>query len=139
MMVDRSRKSVEEVIRKDGRYPVEAYAFLHEGLNRAVAEVHGPEAAMAPPAEGQERTRHVTGVQLCKALRDLSIERWGLLVRTVLDRWNIHATIDFGHMVYLLVDNDLMRKTEEDSVEDFRDVYAFDQAFNVKVDAEIKE
>jgi uncharacterized repeat protein (TIGR04138 family) len=42
-------------------------------------------------------------------------------------------------MVYLLVDNDLMRKTEEDSVEDFRDVYAFDQAFNVKVDAEIKE
>ena len=32
-------------------------------------------------------------------------------------------------MVYLLVENELMGKTEDDSLEDFRDVYDFDEAF----------
>jgi len=134
-VVDRPEKSMEEVIREDGRWPAEAFAFLHDGLKRAVAGTHGPDAS-ATAMPGQEKARHVTGRQLCEALRALAVERWGLLARTVLARWNIHATIDFGNMVYLLVESKFMRKTEDDSVEDFRDVYSFDEAFNVKVGLE---
>jgi len=126
---------MEEVIREDGRWPAEAFGFLHDGLKRAVSGMHGPDAT-APAMPGQEKARHVTGRQLCEALRDLAVDRWGLLARTVLARWNIHATIDFGNMVYLLVENRFMRKTEEDSVEDFRDVYSFDEVFDVKIDPE---
>jgi uncharacterized repeat protein (TIGR04138 family) len=125
-------KSMEEVILEDGRYPLEAFGFLHDGLTKAVREIHGDE----PPAEGQ---RHVTGKQLCEGLRDLAIERWGMLARVVLNKWNIRETIDFGNMVYLLVENNFMRKTDEDSLEDFRDVFEFDKAFSGYRAFELKE
>ena len=130
-MKNEPEKAMEDVIRADGRYPMEAYGFLHEGLSAAVQEAHGEDIAL-----GQ---RHVTGKQICMALRKLAMERWGMLAATVLARWNIHATIDFGNMVYLLIENDFMRKTEEDSLEDFRDVYDLETALAGTDDFELKE
>jgi len=132
MTPDEPEKSMEEVIREDGRYPPEAFGFLHDGLNRAVKEVYGDEAR----SEGQ---RHVSGPQLCLSLRDLAIERWGLMAQAVLNRWNIRETVDFGNMVYLLVENKFMRKTDEDSLEDFRDVYDFNEAFGDAGTFELRE
>jgi len=106
----------------DGRYPLDAFGFLHGSLGRAVKQVYGEQAESEGP-------HHVSGSQLCAALRDEALQRWGLLAGRVLARWNIHSTLDFGNMVYLLVTNDLMQKTEQDSIEDFRDVYDFDEAF----------
>ena len=37
---------------------------------------------------------------------------------------------DFGEIVFHLVEAELLSKTEEDRLEDFRDVYAFEDAFN---------
>ena len=123
---------MEEVILEDGRYAPEAFGFLHDGLTRAVEATHGDE----PPVEGQ---RHVTGKQLCEHLRDVAIERWGMLAGVVLAKWNIHETMDFGNMVYLLVENRFMRKTDEDSVEDFRGVFDFGEAFGGYEAFELKE
>ncbi|HAU38578.1 MAG TPA: hypothetical protein DCX07_12785 [Phycisphaerales bacterium] len=131
-MVEHPRKNIEQIIREDGRYPPEAYAFLNEGLARAVKEVHGESSA--PPGQ-----RHVTGQQICKALRELAVERWGMLARTVLAKWNIRETIDFGSMVYLLIEHGPMRKTDQDSIEDFRNVYTFDEAFKAPDKFELKE
>ena len=128
-MSERPSKTMDEVIRDDGRYPHEAYEFLHEGLASAVKDVHGQPLPQTPEEAAKKQT-HVTGRQLCLALRDLARERWGMLARTVLARWNIHATVDFGNMVYLLITYNYMRKTEEDSLDDFRAVYDFDSAFN---------
>jgi len=131
-MVNQPEKSMEDIIRTDGRYPPEAFGFLHDGLARAVGEAFGEDV----PEAGQ---RHVTGSQLCFAMRDLALDRWGRLARTVLNRWNIHATVDFGNMVYLLIEHDFMKKTEEDSLDDFRDVYEFSEAFRVSGEFELKE
>ena len=131
-MPDSPDKSMDEVIREDGRYPIDAFGFLHDGLTRAVQETHGDQA-------GPTGQRHVSGQQLCCALRDLAVERWGLLAKTVLARWNIRRTLDFGNMVYLLVNNDFMRKTEEDSIDDFVDVYDFTEAFRRHGEFELKE
>ena len=38
-------------------------------------------------------------------------------------------TLDFGKIVYTLIDNELMQKNEGDSLDDFRDVFDFAQAF----------
>ena len=121
-MSDQPQKSMEEVILEDGRYPPEAYAFLHDGMEMAIESAYGVE-----PSAGQQK--HVTGKEICLALRDLASERWGMLSRTVLFKWNIHKTDDFGNMVYLLIRYGLMRKTEGDSIEDFHDVYNFDSTF----------
>jgi len=131
-MVNQPERSMEEVIRTDGRYPPEAFGFLHDGLAWAVRDTFGEDV----PEAGQ---RHVTGSQLCLGMRDLAIDRWGRLARTVLERWNIRATVDFGKMVYLLIEHDFMKKTEEDSLDDFRDVYEFSEAFNVTSEFELKE
>lgn len=131
-MAEKPEKSMEDVIRQDGRYPPEAYSFLHEGLSRAVKGVYGDEHR----GEGK---RHVTGKQLCLAMRDLAVERWGLLARTVLRKWNIRETVDFGNMVYLLIEHNLMQKTPEDSLDDFRDVFDFAQAFRLAGKFDLKE
>ena len=123
---------MEDVIRSDGRYPMDGYAFLHDGLARAIKNVHGAELA---PGERQ----HVTGRQICRALHELALERWGMLAVTVLARWRIHQTIDFGNMVYLLIGHNFMHKTEDDSIEDFRDVYDFQEAFGGEGNFEMKE
>jgi uncharacterized repeat protein (TIGR04138 family) len=130
-MTAEPEKSMEEVIRSDGRYPPEAYAFLHEGLTRAARKAYGEEAATTQ--------RHVTGQQICHALRDLAMERYGHLARTVLGKWNIRSTTDFGNMVYLLIEHKFMKKTDQDSIDDFRDVYGFDEAFAGGDDFELKE
>ena len=131
------------MIREDGRYPPAAYAFLHDGLARAVRAVHGDDAvarAQVAAAAGLEAPKsHVSGQQLCEALRLLAIERWGLLARTVLSRWNIRGTIDFGNMVYLLVEHEFMRTSEGDTIEDFRDVFDFEQGLKVPAAFELKE
>ena len=121
-MSDAPEKSLAEVVRQDGRYPLPAFVFLNECLVRAAKDVHGEQSD--PP-----RPMHVTGQQLCRGIRDEAVDRWGMLAGTVLAKWNIHSTIDFGNMVYLLIDNDLMHRAEQDSLEDFRDVFDFGEAF----------
>ncbi len=141
---------MEDVIRSDGRYPLEAYAFLHDGLTTAVRKIYGSGPAegvqeheavrkIYGPGPGEGVQRHVSGQDLCGSLRDLALERWGMLARTVLRKWNIRETIDFGNMVYLLVEHDFMKKTDEDSLEDFRDVFDFDEAFAHGGEFELKE
>ncbi len=80
--------------------------------------------------------RHISGRDLCWALRDFALERWGMLAPIVLDSWNIRTTSDFGAIVFGFIDFDLMRKQEGDSLEDFEDVYRFDEAFACEPDGD---
>ncbi len=115
-------ESMEEVIRRDGRYPPEAFALLQDAMARAVKRHYG---------EGASRTgrKHVTGRQLCMAARDIARMRWGMLATTVLARWNIRRTRDFGNMVFLLIEHGYMRKRPQDTIEDFDDVFDFHLEF----------
>lgn len=144
----------------------EAYAFLREGLERAVCDEHGepskewnillrwlnkrgvrldefPEhfrLGLLPPriariaeklgGESALESRHVSGAALCRALRDLAVDKWGLMASTVLRRWGIRSTRDFGEMVFTLVEADLLQKRHEDRIEDFDDVYDFEATFD---------
>jgi uncharacterized repeat protein (TIGR04138 family) len=74
--------------------------------------------------------RHVSGRQLCWGLRDFALERWGLMARTVLNRWRIDSTSDFGRIVFAFIEHNLMQKQPEDTLEDFEDVYDFQEAFD---------
>lgn len=116
-------KTLEEVVQELDRYPVEAFLFVQEGLQHAAARIHG-----APSAE-PKTPRHISGQELCEGLRDFALQRWGRLSRTVLRSWGIHSTFDFGQIVFALIANQIFAKTEEDEIEDFRDVYDFRTAF----------
>ena len=80
--------------------------------------------------ELESLNRHVTGQQLCLALRDTALKRWGLMARSVLARWNINSTEDIGRIVFALVENGWLQKQPDDSIEDFDHVFDFAQSFS---------
>lgn len=121
-------KSIQQVVAELGSYPIDAFEFVREGLSFTVQQVHDDPENLSP------EQCHVTGEQLCLGLRDLAARKWGLLAPTVLARWGIRGTLDFGRIVYALVDNHYMKKQPTDSLEDFRDVYDFNTAFEQSVD-----
>jgi len=51
------------------------------------------------------------------------------MVMTVFSSWGIHCCEDIGHMVFNLIEAGIFGKTEEDSLEDFKNVYDFEEAF----------
>ncbi|MDZ4832111.1 MAG: hypothetical protein SGJ09_18195 [Phycisphaerae bacterium] len=114
---------IRAIARAAGPYPPEAFLFVREGLNHTVTKVH-LDAEQLP-----EASRHVSGQQLCIGLRDYAIDRYGLLAPTVLRTWNIRRTDDFGRIVFAMIEHGLMSKTSDDTLEDFRAVFDFDEAF----------
>lgn len=86
--------------------------------------------AAAPETDDEPNARHVSGPQLCCGLRDFAIEQYGLLARTVLRRWQITSCEDFGHIVFAMVDAGMMRKTNDDRIEDFVGVFDFNDVFS---------
>ena len=115
-------KTLEEVVQEVGDYPRQAFEFVHRGLNYTVEQLHGQET-------DPEADHHVTGRQLCEGLRQFALLQWGMMAKTVLARWNIQSTMDFGWIVFALVDNGMLSKTAHDTLDDFRGVYDFRKAF----------
>lgn len=116
----------KSIRQKAGTYPQEAFQFVRDGLQHTVKTIHGAEGADAP---GEGPDRHVNGQELCTGLRDYALNRYGMLARTVLARWGIFKTDDFGRIVFAMIDAGLMRRSDSDCFEDFRAVYDFDEAF----------
>jgi len=114
-------------IARDTKYPLEAYLFVQRGLDFTVRRIHGE-----PPEEADEQahqSRHVSGKDLCFGLRDFAVEEYGMLARTVLKRWNIQRSEDFGQIVFAMVEAGVMQKTDDDTLDDFDAVLNFSNAF----------
>lgn len=126
------QKTLQQVIEDQGLYSVDAFDFVRRGLNYTVEQIH---AALTDP----EASRHVSGQQLCEGLRHFALLQWGLLSRTVLARWNIVRTEDFGRIVFTLIESGEMAKTEDDTLEDFRNVYDFATGFesNYRIESRV--
>lgn len=119
---------LKAIMERAGGFSPNAYKFIRDGLGHTVGLIHGPDALEAPPSP-EDESRHVTGQQLCLGLRDYAISRYGVLAKTVLNHWGLRTTEDFGKIVFALVEAGLMRKTDEDTLEDFQGVYDFDEEF----------
>jgi uncharacterized repeat protein (TIGR04138 family) len=62
-------------------------------------------------------------------VRQYALKEFGPLVMTVFDSWGIRSCEDIGNMVFNLIGAGIFGKTEEDSIEDFKNVYDFEEAF----------
>jgi len=113
---------MREIARRDGRYSPEAFRFLVESLSDAI-RLAGKENA-----EGTER--HVSGQELLEGMRVHALELFGPLAAQVWRSWGVETTLDWGNMVFRMVDEEKLSRNEEDTIEDFRDGYDFDQAFS---------
>lgn len=125
-----SQHPIFQLLQADSRYQLDAYQFVRDALGFAQDELgmgqkHTPTMEEEPPEEA-----HLTGQQLCEAIRQYAIREYGLMAKVVLNRWGVHETGDFGNIVYNLIRIGLMRKSGSDRRADFNDVYDFEDAFN---------
>ncbi len=134
-----------DLLAKDTRYQAEAYEFIRHALNYAhdelgLGQVDQQVLAAAMEADGDiPDDAHLTGQQLCEAIRQYSILQFGFMAKTVLNNWGLNETLDFGEVVYNLIDIGMMRKSNSDSKDDFAGVYDFDSVFVKDFDIHSKD
>jgi len=141
-----------QLLQRDHRYKLDAYLFVLESLafgqenlgmgaeppaedleasagQRADAGPRAPGRGKGRPRRRQVE-RHVSGQELCEAARQYALQQYGFMSPTVLGTWGVHATSDFGEIVFSMIEIGQMRKTRRDKREDFHDVYDFGDAFS---------
>ena len=126
-------QAVEQICLQDPRYARDAYIFLREALDHTQKVVAKPAREGRGSHEGKREekppVRHVTGGQLLEGIRVYALEQFGPMVPTVFEEWGIRTCVDFGEIVFNMVEIGLLAKTETDTREDFKIGYSFEEAF----------
>ncbi len=113
-------EALDVILAKDSRYTRDAYHFLREALDFTQKLIS---------KENKGAVRHVTGQELLDGIRQFALQQFGPMTMTVFEEWGVTNCRDFGEMVFNMVENSLLAKTEKDSREDFQDGYDFTEAF----------
>ena len=120
-MIDNVLAEVVRAIReRDPRFDEEAYGFVREALDFTGK-------MLEKPSVGPQR--HVSGAELLDGVRRYALQEFGPMSLTVLTEWGLRTTRDIGEIVFQLVEAGVLGKTDEDKIEDFENVYDFDEAF----------
>ena len=106
---------VDRIHGQDTRYREDAYAFVMEALSFTQKKY--------------KRFKHVSGEEMLEGIKDLLLDKFGPMTLTVLKHWGIRSTEDFGNIVFNLVENKVLSKTDEDKIESFKNAYDFVEVF----------
>jgi uncharacterized repeat protein (TIGR04138 family) len=98
------------------RFQETAYVFVLSALHHVLEHMTEP--------------RHISGRELAEGVRDLAIQRFGPMARTVLEHWGIRSTTDVGELVFALVECGILIKQDEDGPDDFKGLFDFEDAFD---------
>jgi len=71
----------------------------------------------------------VTGQEVLSGMRHYAAQIFGPLAAQVWRSWGVTETIDWGHIVFLLVEAGMLNRQDSDTIEDFRDGFDFEEAF----------
>ncbi|MBS4015054.1 MAG: hypothetical protein KGZ86_01245 [Candidatus Latescibacteria bacterium] len=106
---------INEIVKKDPRYKIQAYAFVL--------------AAIETARKITQKEKHVSGVDLLEGVKILAQREYGIMAKTVLESWGVKTTDDIGEIVFNLIDVKMLSKTDQDTKEEFHDVYDFEEVF----------
>ena len=120
-----------QLLKQDSRYTIEAYQFVREALAYAQEEMDfsKEQGIKTEGSEGQEPESHLTGQQLCEAVRVYALDQYGYMAKAVLNSWGLVSTGSVGDIVYNLIEISWMKKSENDSRDHFDGVYDFKAVF----------
>lgn len=114
------QEAVEKVRAADPRYQADAYVFLRDALE---ATLKRRKKARKDPSA------HVSAAELLEGFRAHALAEFGPMTLTVFEYWGIKGCEDVGNMVFNLVQAGVFGKTDEDTLESFRDGFDFEEAF----------
>lgn len=110
------RKAVETLTARGDRFAPGTYFFVSAALGATAKR-------LGRSREKDVRRRHVTGRELAEGAADFAREQFGPLAYSVLREWGMRTTRDIGDVVFDLIALGLFSKTEEDSIQDFENVF----------------
>ncbi len=113
-------EALDSIVAADPRYTREAYVFLRDALDFTTKQQKKAKGASV---------RHVAGPELLEGVRQYALKEFGPMVMTVFSHWGLKTTEDIGNMVFNLIAAGIFGKTEEDSIDDFKNVFDFHEAF----------
>ena len=111
---------LNKILLEDSRYDREAYNFLRDALEFTQKSIS---------KANKGKVGHISGQQLLNGIREFALAMFGPMTITVFEEWGVRNCEDFGNMVFAMVANGLLHKTEKDSPEDFKNVFTFEEAF----------
>ncbi len=114
------REALHKILKRDPRFHRDAYLFVREALDYTQKMI---------TKANKEQVRHVTGQELLNGIREYALQVYGPMAQLVLEQGGVHACADFGEIVFNMVEANLLTKTDQDSRDDFKDGYNFEQAF----------
>ncbi len=132
---------IRRLAEADRRYLIGAYLFLQDALEYAR---HHLELGSSEPTDyGEEpadpdeplEEPHLSGAEVCQAVRQFALSQYGMLARTVLANWGIRTTSDIGNVVYNMIEIGEFKKSKRDRRADFDNVFEFDEAFHYDMPA----
>ena len=144
--------SALQLIKDDPRYSIDAYVFVREALDYAadaleLGSLGVPDQAADDATEkknisesesgsshvhSQSDERHLTGQQLCEAIRLYALNQFGYMSQVVLGSWGVRTTSAFGDIVYNMINAGMMKKSPKDRRDHFDEVFEFDEVFSRK-------
>lgn len=113
-------EALDSIVMSDARYHRDAYTFLRDALDYTTKQQKKIRGSAV---------RHVAGPELLEGVRQYALREYGPMVMSVFSFWGIRSCEDVGRMVFNLIDAGIFGKTDEDSLEDFKAVYSFHDAF----------
>ena len=123
-MEDEITKRLEFLIESKEKHTISAYCALLDAVNECANDT------------SRTRLEHISGQDLARKFADLVLKAYGPLSSFVLDSWEIRDTRDIGEMVFDLVGVGLLFFSENDKIEDFDDVFDFDEKFVAPFEAD---
>ena len=106
---------MDQIQLRETRFHERAYLFVLTALEYRQANL--------------PKRRHITGRELAESVRDLALEKFGVMGRLVLDHWGVRTSADVGDVVFTLVECGFLISQPTDSRDDFVDVVDFDRVF----------
>lgn len=110
------RNALNAVLERDQRFAPAAYFFVSGALTETAKRL-GRSRKTSP------QKRHISGQELSEGAADFAEEQFGVLAYSVLREWGVKTTRDIGDIVFNLIEIGIFSKTEEDSIEDFDNVF----------------
>lgn len=117
--------ALEPVLARDPRYARGAYHFVRDALDFTRDSLDGAAVAAVKPRKGH----HITGQELLDGARRLALHQFGPMTYCVLEDWGLRSCEDIGEIVFNLIEAEILSKTDEDSRDDFKGGYSFEEAF----------
>lgn len=115
------KEKLRGIAMRDGRFAPDAYYFLFDSLELAV-KLAGKDGLQGP-------ARHVTGREVLTGMRERALELFGPLTPQVWRAWGVRETLDWGRVVFVLVDAGMLKRQDDDRLEDFADGFDFERTF----------